>query len=139
MRPNLGAVFGWPIWIAPMTGGMTKTRPLSNRPWRKPKCDQPRPATRWTSTWLDVPCASVVPGIDVLGRQVMDTVHVHPNLLNSWKEIAGYLKCGVRTAQRRECRGLPVRRLHQSPRASVFADMREIDLWLHSTPMARKA
>jgi hypothetical protein len=55
--------------------------------------------------------------------------------LQSWKEIAAYLKRGVRTAQRWErCAGLPVRRPRAGDRSPVFAFPQEIDQWLHSRP-----
>jgi hypothetical protein len=48
--------------------------------------------------------------------------------LDSWKEIAGYLKRGVRTVQRWErVRGLPVHRLGRQ--GSVFAYKAELDAW----------
>jgi hypothetical protein len=56
------------------------------------------------------------------------------NSLQSWKEIAAYLKRGVRTAQRWEsCAGLPVRRPRLSEHSPVFAFPEEIDRWLHSS------
>jgi len=50
--------------------------------------------------------------------------------LDSWKEIAAYLKCGVRTVQRWEkTEGLPVHRhLHQN-QGSIYAFTSEIDEW----------
>jgi hypothetical protein len=62
----------------------------------------------------------------------MATLHTKVGLLNSWKEIATYLGRGVRTAQRWEKYGLPVRRLAPGPRASVIADARDIDRWIQS-------
>lgn len=53
--------------------------------------------------------------------------------LNSWKEIAAYLHRGVRTVQRWEKIGLPVRRLHDGPRAPVVAAVHDIDRWVYST------
>ena len=50
--------------------------------------------------------------------------------LDSWKEIASYLKKGVRTVQRWEQNeGLPVRRLSADRRGMVFAYRSEIDAW----------
>src|SRR5882757_11313402 len=50
--------------------------------------------------------------------------------LDSWKEIASYLKKGVRTVQRWErVDGLPVRRLGQERTGSVFAYKSELDAW----------
>lgn len=53
------------------------------------------------------------------------------HILDSWKEIADYLRRAVRTCQRWEIDlGLPIHRLDGSPRASVFAYKEEIDAWL---------
>jgi hypothetical protein len=60
------------------------------------------------------------------------TLQTKLGLLNSWKEIATYLGRGVRTAQRWERYGLPVRRLAPGPRASVIADAEDIDVWMSS-------
>jgi hypothetical protein len=52
-------------------------------------------------------------------------------VLTSWKEIAGYMGCGVRTIQRYERQyRLPVRRLTGKARGAVFAIPSEIDAWL---------
>ena len=52
------------------------------------------------------------------------------HLLNSWKEVASYLGRGVRTVQRWEKLGLPVRRLGTGPRSPVVANARDLDRWL---------
>ena len=54
-------------------------------------------------------------------------------LLNSWKEIAGYLNRDVRTLQRWE-RGkdLPVHRLPGGDKPAVYALKSELDAWLRS-------
>jgi TolB-like protein/Flp pilus assembly protein TadD len=50
--------------------------------------------------------------------------------LDSWKEIAVYLKKEVRTVQRWEKKfGLPVRRMAQGKQSTVFAYRSEIDKW----------
>lgn len=50
--------------------------------------------------------------------------------LDSWKEIAAYLRKGIRTVQRWErTQGLPVRRLGQDRTGSVFAYKAELDAW----------
>jgi hypothetical protein len=67
----------------------------------------------------------------------MATVRVQLQLLNSWKEIALYLGRGVRTAQRWERYGLPVRRLAPGPRASVIADTGDIDAWISAARVTR--
>ena len=67
----------------------------------------------------------------------MNTSNVRGNgdvgILTSWKEIANYLNCGVRTVQRwEEQYKLPVRRPAGNSRSSVVAFKSEIDLWLRS-------
>src|SRR5579863_4359409 len=53
--------------------------------------------------------------------------------LDSWKEIAAYLKRGVRTVQRWErASGLPVYRLELDRQGSVFAYKPELDAWWES-------
>lgn len=52
------------------------------------------------------------------------------HLLNSWKEIANYLGRGVRTVQRWEKIGLPIRRLGPGSRPPVLADPRDLDRWV---------
>ncbi len=50
--------------------------------------------------------------------------------LDSWKEIAAYLKRGVRTVQRWErASGLPVHRLERDRQGSVFAYKLELNAW----------
>jgi len=52
-------------------------------------------------------------------------------LLESWKEIAAYLKRSEKTCRRWEVTlGLPVHRLDGTPSARVFAHPKEIDRWL---------
>ena len=56
--------------------------------------------------------------------------------LKSWKEVAAYMRCGVRTVQRyeREC-GLPVRRPTGKSRGAVMATRAEIDAWVAAAPI----
>lgn len=55
---------------------------------------------------------------------------VQTGRLDSWKEIAGYLRRGVRTVQRWEFEeGLPVHRLIHDKAGSVFAYTSELDEW----------
>jgi len=52
-------------------------------------------------------------------------------LLTGWKEIANYLKSGVRTAQRWEDEGLPVIRLNPNhARGHVVAYSEHLDRWI---------
>ena len=53
--------------------------------------------------------------------------------LSSWKEIAVYLRQGVRTVQRYERHyQLPVHRMNDTSRSPVFALKSEIDSWLRT-------
>lgn len=57
------------------------------------------------------------------------------NLLSSWKEIAAYLKCTVRSCIRwEEKSGLPVHRSASLPGARVYAFKTELDEWLSRQP-----
>ncbi len=60
--------------------------------------------------------------------------------LDSWKEIAAYLKRGVRTVQRWErVNGLPVHRLDLERQGSVFAYRAELDAWWESRRQSQPA
>ncbi len=55
----------------------------------------------------------------------------HDSRLRSWKAIASYLGCSVRTARRWEAdEGLPVHRLMHKSQGSVYAYAAELDTWL---------
>lgn len=51
-------------------------------------------------------------------------------ILTGWKEIAKYLRYAVRTVQRWQSNGLPVKRVRKSPRSPVVADSEELDAWI---------
>lgn len=51
-------------------------------------------------------------------------------ILTGWKEISKYLRFGVRTVQRWESHGLPVKRINKTPRSPVVADSEELDAWI---------
>lgn len=51
-------------------------------------------------------------------------------ILNGWKEIASHLGRGVRTVQRWEQWGLPVRRPNSKLRSAVICTTEELDAWL---------
>lgn len=53
-------------------------------------------------------------------------------ILSGWKEIADYLHCGVRTVQRWERNGLPIRRPTAGKRSHVIARSEELDQWVRS-------
>lgn len=50
------------------------------------------------------------------------------DLLTTWKDVAAYLKCSVRKAQRLKNQNLPIRRIPGT--RSVWASKSEIDRWL---------
>ena len=52
--------------------------------------------------------------------------------LDSWKEIAAYLRRDERTVRRWEKDGLPVHRKVMNKKAAIFAYTEEIDAWWHS-------
>jgi len=53
------------------------------------------------------------------------------NILSSWKEIAAYLNCSVRTCTRWEEKyGLPIHRIDRESGATVYAYKNELDRWI---------
>lgn len=59
-----------------------------------------------------------------------EVVNQAADRLESWKEIAAYLKRGVRTVQRWEqTEALPVYRHRHDKRGTVYAFRQEIDIW----------
>lgn len=61
-------------------------------------------------------------------------------ILDSWKEIACFLRRGVRTVQRWErTEGLPVRRHDHLKRGSVYALRSEITLWVRTRQFGHTA
>ena len=53
-------------------------------------------------------------------------------ILTGWKEIADHLRRSLRTVQRWEMGGLPVRRLSYEIRSPVIAESDELDTWLRN-------
>ena len=51
-------------------------------------------------------------------------------VLSGWKEISGYVRCGVRTVQRWEGHGLPIHRPTPGKRSHVIAYSEELDWWV---------
>lgn len=63
----------------------------------------------------------------------MRSLALADNVLDSWKEIATFLKRGVRTVQRWEhTENLPVHRHQHQKRGSVYALRSEVTDWLRS-------
>src|SRR2546425_12890754 len=75
---------------------------------------------------LDQPGLS---GIDKTQRLPERREPMASERLDSWKEIATYLKRGESTVRRWEKEGLPVRRHAHKSKASVYASPSEIDGW----------
>lgn len=78
---------------------------------------------------------NVVPGSGACARATSpfpgswgDRTH----LLSGWKEIANYMHRGVRTVQRWELMGLPVRRVTTTNRSPVIACAEDLDVWARS-------
>jgi len=71
---------------------------------------------------------------------MLQSIKSLPGTLNSWKEIAQYLKRGVRTLQRWEHElGLPVHRIGTGKRSPVFATAAELNLWLATVEINRSS
>jgi hypothetical protein len=51
-------------------------------------------------------------------------------ILTGWKEISRHLRFGVRTVQRWQDEGLPVKRISNSRRSPVVADSEQLDAWI---------
>jgi hypothetical protein len=65
----------------------------------------------------------------------LETQLANSRILNSWKEIAGYMGRGLRTVQRWEHDlALPVRRPRGKSRSAVLAIRQELDAWIASRP-----
>jgi len=70
-----------------------------------------------------------MPGSDSQNREEPSEPHVSDRL-DSWKEIAAYLKRDERTVRRwEELEGLPVHRHQHKSRAAIFAFKSELDAW----------
>ena len=63
-------------------------------------------------------------------EELLDRSDLSPNnRLDSWKEIAAYLKCSERTVRRWEQEGLPIHRHPHKKKAGIYAYKAEIDAW----------
>ena len=51
-------------------------------------------------------------------------------VLSGWKEVANYLRLGVRTVQRWESKGLPIHRPIEGNRGHVVAYTAQLDKWV---------
>jgi hypothetical protein len=69
----------------------------------------------------------------------MPEIGTDDEILDSWKEIAVFLRRGVRTVQRWEVtEDLPVRRHDHMKRGSVYALRSEIALWVRARQFGQK-
>jgi hypothetical protein len=58
--------------------------------------------------------------------------------LTGWKEIAAYLKCGVRTAQRWQLEyHLPIARVRTKRKGLVMAESERLDDWIRNRPLLK--
>jgi TolB-like protein len=63
-------------------------------------------------------------------EELLERSDISPgNRLDSWKEIAAYLKCSERTVRRWEQEGLPIHRHPHKKKAGIYAYKVEIDAW----------
>ena len=62
---------------------------------------------------------------------------MNDDLLVTWKDIAAYLKCSVRKAQRLEDQNLPVKRIPNTK--AVWASKAEIDQWLKAQSLQTRS
>ena len=77
----------------------------------------------------------VVASLDTLPPAVLKCGSQTPMVLKGWKDVAKYLGCGIRTVQRWEKLGVPVRRPTKGKRSAVMALTEELDGWLkHRSP-----
>jgi phage terminase Nu1 subunit (DNA packaging protein) len=73
------------------------------------------------------------------GTSSVSSIFDGNDILYSWKEMAVFLKCGVRTVQRWEKNeGLPVHRHRHSKRGTVFALKSELHEWLRSRDLGER-
>ena len=71
---------------------------------------------------------------DLKAPKASRAAHAAGERLDSWKEIAAYLKRDVRTVQRWErSKGLPVHRLGEGKRVPIHAMLSELDAWWRRT------
>jgi hypothetical protein len=99
---------------------------------------------RFGAIWQDrlAPADVLTVGRMISNRMPADPPSAPPadDRLDSWKEIAAYLRKGVRTVQRWErTERLPVRRHGQDRPGSVFAYKAELDSWLQEQSQRQDA
>ena len=74
------------------------------------------------------------PSLSLMARkkEIKDVETNRTQLLSGWKEIAKYMHQGVRTVQRWEAIGLPVRRVRATKPSPVIAFTEDLDFWARS-------
>jgi hypothetical protein len=108
------------------------------------ECEMDRKRASGAEAMLRRPAGRIKEGFDlmsamdgkpmkVVARSVVDRDRDH---LDSWKEIAAYLRREVRTERWERREGLPVHRHFHAKASSVCAFKDEIDAWLHSRSRA---
>ena len=92
--------------------------------------------------WGNVPQLTSVPAGHIIINALKETRGDRMegrHILDSWKEIAAYIKRSEKTCRHWELvLGLPVHRLDGSPRAHVFAYPEEIDRWMKETLVSKR-
>jgi hypothetical protein len=69
-------------------------------------------------------------------RSAAEKEIVQTEILSGWKDIARYLRKGVRTVQRYEIElGLPIRRPSGKSAGAVLATKAELDAWVAASPI----
>jgi len=72
--------------------------------------------------------------------ELLEAIMTERSILESWKEISGYLKRSEKTCQRWEIElGLPIHRLDGTPSARVFAYPDELEHWIKEKLHSREA
>lgn len=64
-----------------------------------------------------------------VSKTTIESKYDQTQLLSGWKEIANYMHQGVRTVQRWELIGLPVRRVRAKKPSPVIAFPEDLDSW----------
>jgi hypothetical protein len=73
--------------------------------------------------------------VPLIVAQTSESTHT---ILNSWKEIAVYLDCGLRTVQRWEHNfDMPVHRIGKGKRSPVYANVAELNFGGAASPYQR--
>jgi hypothetical protein len=73
-----------------------------------------------------------------IARESVSAEYNSAVLLNGWKEIATYLRCGPRTVQRWEALGMPLMRVRPGKRGPVVTRTEDLDAWVSRQSLKNK-